>query len=306
LDLSTNPVGAAVVIPPLNLNTNTVTFECLIKPTYDQTLNYNTIFAGVVVHRNVLANNTACGLDFASATTLGYEWNTKNAAEPIPAFDSGLTPIEGSWNYVALTISPTTATVYLYDGTNWSVSVDSGHTNFAAQAFNGPTCIGFDPLQRTNFFNGSVDEVAIYNKTLTEGAERDAGEFQDFRAALRPSRSEGTLSAGLWNNECYLKMKGEADYEPAANHAAAKGVPQSLPRAPQDRHILEWIEACKGRGKTFSPFEFGGHVTEIGAAGLVALRLGRDIEWNGRAMKAKEEPDAAPLVQPQSRKGWAA
>jgi hypothetical protein len=169
LDLSTNPVGAAVVIPPLNLNTNTVTFECLIKPTYDQTLNYNTIFAGVVVHRNVLANNTACGLDFASATTLGYEWNTKNAAEPIPAFDSGLTPIEGSWNYVALTISPTTATVYLYDGTNWSVSVDSGHTNFAAQAFNGPTCIGFDPLQRTNFFNGSVDEVAIYNKTLTEG-----------------------------------------------------------------------------------------------------------------------------------------
>jgi hypothetical protein len=148
--------------------------------------------------------------------------------------------------------------------------------------------------------------VAIYNKTLTEGAERDAGEFQDFRAALRPSRSEGTLSAGLWNNECYLKMKGEADYEPAANHAAAKGVPQSLPRAPQDRHILEWIEACKGRGKTFSPFEFGGHVTEIGAAGLVALRLGRDIEWNGRAMKAKEEPDAAPLVQPQSRKGWAA
>jgi predicted dehydrogenase len=117
---------------------------------------------------------------------------------------------------------------------------------------------------------------------------------------------KGTLSAGLWNNECYLKMKGEADYEPAANHAAAKGVPQSLPRAPQDRHILEWIEACKGRGKTFSPFEFGGHVTEIGAAGLVALRLGRDIEWNGRAMKAKEEPDAAPLVQPQSRKGWAA
>jgi hypothetical protein len=57
---------------------------------------------------------------------------------------------------------------------------------------------------------------------------------------------------------------------------------------------------------SFSLFEFGGHVTEIGAAGLVALRLGRDIEWDGRAMKAKEEPDAARLVQPQNRKGWAA
>jgi hypothetical protein len=100
-------------------------------------------------------------------------------------------------------------------------------------------------------------------------------------------------------------MKGEPDYQPAANHDAAKNMPQSLPRAPQDRHVLEWIDACKGKGKTFSPFEFGGHVTEIGAAGLVALRLGRGIEWNGQAMKARGEPAAVPLVKAQSRKGWA-
>jgi len=115
---------------------------------------------------------------------------------------------------------------------------------------------------------------------------------------------KGTLSAGLWNNECYLKMKDEPDYEPAANHDAAKGVPISLPRAPQERHILEWIEACKGKGKTFSPFEFGGHVTEIGAAGLVALRLGRNIDWDGAAMKAKGEPAAVRFVHPKYRKGW--
>jgi hypothetical protein len=91
---------------------------------------------------------------------------------------------------------------------------------------------------------------------------------------------------------------------PAGVHDAAKGVPQSLPRAPQDRHVLEWVEACKGKGKTFSPFEFGGHVTEIGAAGLVALRLGHNIAWDGPAMKAKGEPGAAALIKPQSRKGW--
>ena len=115
---------------------------------------------------------------------------------------------------------------------------------------------------------------------------------------------KGTLSAGLWNNECSLKMKGEPEFEPAANHPAAKDVPRSLPRAPKDRHVLEWIEACKGNGKTFSPFEFGGHVTEIGAAGLIALRLGRNIEWNGHAMKAKGEPTAAALVNPPHRKDW--
>jgi predicted dehydrogenase len=116
---------------------------------------------------------------------------------------------------------------------------------------------------------------------------------------------KGNLSAGLWNNECYIKMKGEPDYEPAVNHDAAKGVPISLPRAPQDRHVLEWIHACKGIGKTFSPFEFGGHVTEIGASGLVALRLGHNIDWDGKAMKVKGEPDAAALINPSPRKGWA-
>jgi predicted dehydrogenase len=116
---------------------------------------------------------------------------------------------------------------------------------------------------------------------------------------------KGALSAGLWNNECYLKMNGESEYEPAANHEAAKGVPQSLPRAPQDRHVLEWVGACKGKGRTFSPFEFGGHVTEIGAAGVLALRLGHDINWDGQAMKAKGEPAAPAWVKPQQRKEWA-
>jgi hypothetical protein len=113
---------------------------------------------------------------------------------------------------------------------------------------------------------------------------------------------KGTLSAGLWNDQCFLKMKGESEYESAANHEAAKGVPRSQPRAPHDRHVLEWVEACKGQGKTFSPFEFGGHVTEIGAVGVLALRLGYNIEWDGPAMKAKGEPAAAPLVKPQQRK----
>jgi hypothetical protein len=115
---------------------------------------------------------------------------------------------------------------------------------------------------------------------------------------------KGALSAGLWNNECLLKMKGESDFESAAIHDAAKHVPESLPRAPQDSHMLEWIEACKGKTKTFSPFEIGGHVTEIGTAGLIALRLGRGIDWNGPAMRAVGVPEAAAWVKPQHREKW--
>ena len=60
----------------------------------------------------------------------------------------------------------------------------------------------------------------------------------------------------------------------------------------------------QGEGKTFSPFEFGGHVTEIGAAGIVALRLERNIEWDGKAMKVKGAGQASSLIDPEPRKGW--
>lgn len=114
---------------------------------------------------------------------------------------------------------------------------------------------------------------------------------------------KGTLSAGLWNNECRLKMRGESTFG-GTNHEAVRAVPETLPRARGD-HMQEWVDACKGGPKTFSPFEIGGHVTEIGASGLVALRLGRNIDWDGVAMEAKGEPDAARFVQPNDRKEWA-
>jgi hypothetical protein len=160
--------ASAVVIPPLNLNTNAVTFECMIKPSTDQTNGLgNTSYAGVVVHRDVLWRNSACGINFASPTTLGYMWNVNGANTY--SFNFGLTPPEGSWSYVALTISPTAATMYMYDGTNWYTPViDYNNTSFAPQAFTGPTAIGLDP-GNSNSFRGEIDEVAIYNQTLTPG-----------------------------------------------------------------------------------------------------------------------------------------
>ena len=97
-------------------------------------------------------------------------------------------------------------------------------------------------------------------------------------------------------------MKGETSFN-GTNHDAAKPIPETLART-RGTHIQEWVEACKGQGKTFSPFEVGGHVTEIGAAGLIALRLGRSLEWDGPAMTAKGLPAAAELVKSQHRGEW--
>ena len=113
---------------------------------------------------------------------------------------------------------------------------------------------------------------------------------------------KGTISAGLWNNECRIKMNGEKSYF-GTNHAAAKPVPETLPRA-KSSHMREWVDSCRGIGRTFSPFEIGGHITEIGASGLIALRLGHGIEWDGSSMVVKGLPEAAALVKPQHRGDW--
>jgi predicted dehydrogenase len=115
---------------------------------------------------------------------------------------------------------------------------------------------------------------------------------------------KGTIQAGLWNNQCFLKMKDDKKFLGGLKHPAGKDVPLSLPRS--RGHVEEWLDACKAAGnvKTFSPFEFGSHVTEIGCTGVVALRLQRDIEWDGKAMKVKGAPEADALINPKPRKGW--
>lgn len=137
-------------------------------------------------------------------------------------------------------------------------------------------------------------------------AEATAGMKETFGGVPRTGcvvvGEKGTISAGLWNNECYLMMAGENKFRGCDNHEAAKVVPVTLPRT--GGHMREWVDACLGGPTTFSDFEVGGHVTEIGLAGTVALRVGHDIEWDGVNMKAKGEPQADHIIKPVYRDGW--
>ena len=56
--------------------------------------------------------------------------------------------------------------------------------------------------------------------------------------------------------------------------------------------------------ETFSDFDMGGHLTELGLAGTVALRLQKNIDWDGPNMKAPGTPEADILVHKQNRTKW--
>ena len=162
--------------------------------------------------------------------------------------------------------------------------------SFPARGGRGPVSI--------HFYSGGVLPPAA----ATVGVAETFGKVPETGCLV--IGDQGTISAGLWNNECFLKLKSEPEFRTESAHPAATAVAKTLPRAPRERHLLEWIEACKGGQKTFSPFEIGGHITEIGNAGLLALRLGRDLDWDGAAMKASAAPEVEALVKPQHRKEW--
>ena len=149
--------NGVVSIPALNLNTNTVTFECWMKRNGPQPS-----FAGVIFHRG--GSGTATGLDFHDVTdNLGYHWSDQANTY---GWVSGLVPPDGVWTYVALAIAPTQAVMFMYDGTNWLSATNA--VTHPVQAFAGTTLIGADNGPGRPY-NGLLDEAAIYGQTLTEG-----------------------------------------------------------------------------------------------------------------------------------------
>jgi predicted dehydrogenase len=80
---------------------------------------------------------------------------------------------------------------------------------------------------------------------------------------------------------------------------------QPAPTIPRSRgHHRDWIEACKGGAAASANFEYGARLTEIVLLGLVALRTGKTLRWNGPEMKATNAPEAEPFIRGYFRKGW--
>ena len=79
-------------------------------------------------------------------------------------------------------------------------------------------------------------------------------------------------------------------------------VPETIPRVPNED--VEWIEACKGGPKALSSFDYAGALTEMVLLGNLAVRLDKKIEWDAKALKATNAPEADELIRREYRRGW--
>ncbi|HEY4417609.1 MAG TPA: LamG-like jellyroll fold domain-containing protein [Verrucomicrobiae bacterium] len=154
-----NDANGHIVVSPWNLNTNTVTMTCWIHPT-----GVEPSWAGLVFSRG--ADGTQAGLNFSGSTdangnrTLSYTWGNNCC------WNSQLTPPTNQWSFVALVVTSTNATVYLFNTNGTSSAANASVNN--VMPFSGITGIGLDPFSSSGRnFSGVIDEVAVFNQVLS-------------------------------------------------------------------------------------------------------------------------------------------
>ncbi len=69
-------------------------------------------------------------------------------------------------------------------------------------------------------------------------------------------------------------------------------------------HIKEWVNACKGQGKTLSDFAYAGPMSETILLGNVAIRVGTKLEWDGENMRVTNYDAANEFITKPYRDGW--
>jgi hypothetical protein len=104
----------------------------------------------------------------------------------------------------------------------------------------------------------------------------------------------GAILSGVWS--------GSPRIIPEEKMRRYQPPPPTLPRS--RGHHRDWIDACKGGPPASANFAYAARLTEIVLLGVVALRTGRALHWDGPNMKASDLPEAEPFIHGSFRKGW--
>jgi predicted dehydrogenase len=163
------------------------------------------------------------------------------------------------------------------------------------------------PARKQSDSDRQLDPVTLH---WYNGSQRPSDEILKDVLAANPKVQNGCLIVGEkgiiwcnpWNNDARIKLHDDDKLRGVSDHAPTKEIAKSIPRSPG--HMQEWVNGINGKGKPFSDFDFGGHLTEIGLTGVLGVRLGHDFEWDGEAQVVKGMPEAAPLIHPVYRKAY--
>ena len=90
---------------------------------------------------------------------------------------------------------------------------------------------------------------------------------------------------------------------PASLQKAVGDPPRTLPRITTS-HEVNWSDACKGKGQASTPIEYAAKLTEVMLLGVVALRAGTKIHYDGAEMRVTNSREGNDLLKREYRRGW--
>jgi predicted dehydrogenase len=80
--------------------------------------------------------------------------------------------------------------------------------------------------------------------------------------------------------------------------------PQKLSRIPNEDHEMNWVDAIKTKTQPCCPFEYASKLTEVMLLGVVSLRAGKKLAYDGANMKVTNIPEANQYFSRDYRTGW--
>jgi len=92
---------------------------------------------------------------------------------------------------------------------------------------------------------------------------------------------------------------------PKSLHESYGKPPRKLPRIENEDHEMNWVNAAKGKTAASCPFEYASRLTEIMLLGVVALRAGKKISYDGADMRVTNVAAANDYLKREYRPGWA-
>ena len=91
---------------------------------------------------------------------------------------------------------------------------------------------------------------------------------------------------------------------PASLHESYGKPKEKLSRIPNENHEMNWVDAAKGKTAASCPIEYAAKLTEVMLLGVVALKAGRKIEYDGAHMRIVNVPAANQYLDREPRAGW--
>src|ERR1043166_1353666 len=155
--------------------------------------------------------------------------------------------------------------------------------------------------------------AGIYTYHFLPREKKPAVKFTWYEGGLKPPRPDsmdpneqfdgnGILFIGEKGCLCAPGWGGNARLIPAAADKSYQRPAPSLPRS--KGHHRDWLDACKGGPAASSNFAYGAALTEIGLLGLVAMRVGKKLQWNSSTRKCGNAPEADQFLKESYRPGW--